>query len=57
MSKTPPNFRYSNCCEYCKSISWINVKDAWCIKHEIDLNPAKEVQVLNVCDDFEESDD
>lgn len=54
MSKMPPNFKYAKCCEYCKFISWVDVKDAWCIKHEIDLNPAKEVRVLNVCDDFED---
>ena len=49
----PKDFRKITCCEYCKHISWISRKDAWCIKHEFDLNPANEVSVLKICDDFE----
>jgi hypothetical protein len=49
----PKDFRKITCCEYCKHISWISRKDAWCTKHEFDLNPANEVSVLKICDDFE----
>ena len=47
-----PKFRHVDCCEYCIFISWVTRKDAWCIKHEIDLNPANEVSVFKICDDF-----
>jgi len=52
-----PNFRDILCCEHCTHISWITRKDAWCTKHEFDLNPAHEVFVARICDDFEVDDE
>ena len=56
MSK-PPSFRNIDCCQYCIHISWVTRKDAWCTKHEIDLNTAHEVFVARICDDFEVDDE
>lgn len=53
MSK-PPNYRTIDCCENCNFISWLSRKDAWCIKHEIDLNPVNEISILWVCNDYED---
>ena len=54
MMSKPPSFRNINCCQYCIHISWVTRKDAWCTKHEIDLNTAHEVFVARICDDFKD---
>jgi hypothetical protein len=53
----PKTFRNIDCCEYCKYISWLSRGNAWCLKHEFDLNLFCEHSILKICDDFEENEE
>lgn len=48
----PESFKCVDCCEHCKFISWITRKDAWCTKHDFDLNPYNEKAITKICDDY-----
>ena len=49
----PESFKKAPACEYCKHISFISHNDAWCMKHEFDVNGNNETHYCFICDDFE----
>jgi hypothetical protein len=50
----PDSFRRAPACEYCKYLEFVGHNDAWCVKHEFDINSNNEVHWCFICDEFEE---